>query len=865
MGVVYKAKDTHLDRFVAIKVLPPEKVADCERRRRFAQEAKAASALNHPNIITIYDIDAADGLCFISMEFVAGKTLSALIPRHGMRLGELLKYAIQIADALARAHAAGIIHRDLKPGNIMVTEYGLVKVLDFGLAKLTEAGLISEGDATRTMKPATEEGMIVGTVAYMSPEQAEGKMIDARSDIFSFGSVLYEMLTGRRAFQGDTKASTIAAILRENPKLPSQIVEGLPREVERIVRRCFRKDPEQRFQTMADLKVALAEAKEESDSGTLESTKTTLRKRQRTLLWASAVAALLVAAGVWVVRSKTATPESSLFAVPLTTYPGTEDTPSFSPDGTQVAFQWCPESTDQSCHIYIKQVGVEPPFQLTNNPARDSSPAWSPDGQTIAFLRITPTKWELILIPQRGGRERTLEEFDTSAQREPLDEPYLAWTPDSKWIAVPVLTERLVFGLSLVSVETGEKRNLTSPPAGVDTGDTAPAFSPDGRTMAFSRRIVGRSDLYLLRLAEGYRLQGEPKRVALDNRTNIGAAWTPDGRDIVFSSENGPGASLGLWRISARNPTGPRRLPVSSDNASSPSVSRQGNRLAYAVNRSDINIWRDDLPGPGRKPGSPVPFISSSRLDWMPTYSLDGKRIAFVSERSGTSEIWVCAADGSNPAQLTSLGAAGAEAIAPKWSPDGANIVFYVATGGKKDIHLIAASGGKPRRLIARPGQDEWPYWSRDGQWMYFTSSRSGRPEIWKMPSKGGEAVQLTRNGGDQAQESPDRKMIYYSKGWPHELSVWKIPVAGGAEVKVLDSVHMWTLGPEGIYFFTSLDKQAHSDLRLYEFATGNIKKILTTQREVVLGGAVSPDGRTILYAQHDELGSDLMLVENFR
>jgi serine/threonine protein kinase len=231
-------------------------------------------------------------------------------------------------------------------------------------------------------------------------------MIDARSDIFSFGSVLYEMLTGRRAFQSDTKASTIAAILKEEPKPPSQIVEGLPREVERIVRRCLRKDPEQRFQTMADLKVALAEAKEESDSGVLESTKTTTPKRRRMLLWVSAVAALL-AAGVWFVRSKTATPEPSLVAVPLTSYPGTEDTPSFSPDGTQVAFQWCPENSDKSCHIYIKQVGVEPPFQLTNNPAQDFSPAWSPDGQTIAFLRIlTHTKWGLNSHTP-AGRPRT--------------------------------------------------------------------------------------------------------------------------------------------------------------------------------------------------------------------------------------------------------------------------------------------------------------------------------------------------------------------------------------------------------------------------------------------------------------------------
>src|SRR5512137_104484 len=268
MGVVYKARDTHLDRFAALKVLPPEKVSDPDRKRRFIQEAKAASALNHPSIITIYDIDQADGVDFIAMEYVAGKTLDELIPRKGMRLSLALKYAVQIADALARAHGAGIIHRDLKPSNVMVDEHGLVKVLDFGLAKLTETA----GPEAETVSTRTGEGAIVGTVAYMSPEQAEGKHIDARSDIFSFGSMLYELLTGQRAFRGDTRASTIASILREEPKPSSQAAEGWPREADNIVRRCLRKDPENRFQTMADLKVALSELKEESDSGVLETT-----------------------------------------------------------------------------------------------------------------------------------------------------------------------------------------------------------------------------------------------------------------------------------------------------------------------------------------------------------------------------------------------------------------------------------------------------------------------------------------------------------------------------------------------------------------------------------------------------------------
>src|SRR5580765_7182634 len=249
MGVVYKARDTHLDRLVALKVLPPEKVADPERKRRFVQEAKAASALNHPNIITIHDIASENGVDFIVMEYVQGKTMDALVPRKGLRLNETLKLAIQMADALAKAHSAGIIHRDLKPTNVMVTDDGLVKVLDFGLAKLTEVSN-SEEASTRTLRHETDEGTIVGTVSYMSPEQAEGKKVDARSDIFSFGSVLYEMATGRQAFHGDSKMSTLAAILNQEPKPISQLVPGIPRNLEKIIARCLRKDINRRFQIM---------------------------------------------------------------------------------------------------------------------------------------------------------------------------------------------------------------------------------------------------------------------------------------------------------------------------------------------------------------------------------------------------------------------------------------------------------------------------------------------------------------------------------------------------------------------------------------------------------------------------------------
>jgi Tol biopolymer transport system component len=514
----------------------------------------------------------------------------------------------------------------------------------------------------------------------------------------------------------------------------------------------------------------------------------------------------------------------------------------------------------QKCHIYIKQVGVEPPFQLTDKQEIDYSPAWSPDGQTIAFDRVRPpNRAEIVLIPQRGGHERVLAEFDFGrGGRQLIGGPYNAWSPDSKWIATPFLTDQQVWGLSLISVETGEKRRLTNPPA-VAHGDTAPAFSPDGHTLAFSREGDNGSDVYLLRLSEGYRPQGEPQKIVLDNVFSFGAAWTPDGRELVFSSS-------GLWRIPAWSAAGARRLAFAPDNSYAPSISRQGNRLAYVVGRSDTNIWRVALPGPGRKPGNPVPFISSTKPDIHPSFSPDGKRIAFVSDRSGSRQLWICDADGSNSVQLTSLGST--VVYGPRWSLDGAEIGFTAVVGPRPHTYSVSAKGGKPRRLITDSAEDEWPYWSRDGRWLYFITDRSGRDEVWRMPAKGGEVVQMTRNEADQEEESPDGRFIYYSKGWPFQTSLWRMPVEGGEEVKVLDSVHTdgrWALGREGVYFFTVQDKQGHSDIRLYEFSTGKTRVILTVERGVSELIAVSPDGRTILYTQQDEAGSELMMVENFR
>ena len=272
MGEVYRGIDTRLNRPVAVKLLPPDLLQDDDRRRRFTHEAKSASALNHPNIVTIYDVGSDAGIDFMVMEYVAGKTLEEIIGRRPMAITLLLRHATQIAEALTAAHAAGIVHRDLKPTNVMVTDQGLVKVLDFGLAKLAEGSTPDADGNTRTAAQVgspSERGMIVGTASYMSPEQAEGGIVDARSDIFSFGSMLYEMATGRRAFEGSTTMSTIAAVLRDEPPRPSTLTAPLPHDLEVLINRCLKKDPSRRVQHMADLKVALQELKEDSESGRL--------------------------------------------------------------------------------------------------------------------------------------------------------------------------------------------------------------------------------------------------------------------------------------------------------------------------------------------------------------------------------------------------------------------------------------------------------------------------------------------------------------------------------------------------------------------------------------------------------------------
>jgi serine/threonine protein kinase len=860
MGEVYKARDPRLGRFVAIKVLLEQKLDNANQRRRFQQEARAASALNHPGIVTVYDVGSEHGMDYIAMEFVEGQTLDKLIPQNGFPIPEFLQYSTEAADAIAKAHSARILHRDLKPGNVIVTTDGHVKVLDFGLAKVIEAPQPEEKTAVAAI---TDEGCVVGTAAYMSPEQAEGKSLDNRSDIFSFGAVMYEMATGQKAFKADTAMSTILCILRDEPKSVRELRRETPPELDRLIRRCLRKDPARRIQTMSDLKVALDELKEESDSGRLTAVFPARRQRPR-LLWAGLLILFCILAVIAALRLGRHPVEkvAASHPIPITSYQGDERQADFSPNGSQVAFSWNGEKED-NWDIYLKVAGSSAtPLRLTSDPAADSRPKWSPDGNRIAFIRSTRETDAIMLTSALGGTERRLTEFPTAV------EAGLSWSPDGKWLAVAEGGQAGRTALRLVSVESGESRTLTTPPA-TSGGDFDPAFSPDGRSLAFVREHgMNVEELWSLPLSKSYEPAGPPRKILADGKRNHGPAWTADGSEFIFSS--GETAQAGMYRIPADGSAPPTRIDSLGDGVSEPVLSSSSHRLAFTRTFRSASIWRFDTEGKGSAPKQWI--ASSSFRDVFPQYSPDGSKIAFYSNRTGANQIWTCNADGSQSVQLTSM--TGTTTGTPRWSPNGQWISFDSNSGGSWQIYVVSASGGKPLPMTSGEMTNVVASWSRDGQWIYFTSKRSVTAEVWKIHSPSGARsevetpLQVTRNGGTSSLESPDGKTLYFTKTTPgFDFSLWRMPVGGGSETEVLASLHRYnfTVTPAAIYFTTPSAPDSPAELKKLDLATGKVTSFYTLNKRVDLGLALSPDGRYLLFAQLDYVGSDLMAVENFR
>jgi Tol biopolymer transport system component/DNA-binding winged helix-turn-helix (wHTH) protein len=597
------------------------------------------------------------------------------------------------------------------------------------------------------------------------------------------------------------------------------------------------------------------------------------RKNSSARSWALAAGllALVLAGIVWFISrsGSTSIPPPSV-PIPLTSYPGTELSPTFSPDGSQVAFSWDGERQD-NFDIYVKLVDRADAVRLTSDPARDSSPAWSPDGRHIAFVR----DGTIFLIAPLGGAERKV------ADVQAFD---IAWTRDARSLVVSAgkfFKRRLI----LLSVDTGGVKELTTAALGEEPvlGDEAPVVSPDGVKLVFVRQTTsGIAGLYLMPLAGG-----EPRRLTQFGSAFPGVAWTADGRELVYAGRVGD--AMALWRRSVETPAGSpaKRIegvesgafrPVLSHPAGSPA------RLAYARPVFDTNISVRETT-PLSPPAHRV--AGSTRPDTHPQFSPDGRKLAFTSERSGSLQIWVANSDGSNPLQLTNL--ARGFINAPRWSPDGKVIVFTSTQNNNQDIYSVPADGGPLRRVTTAPSREGRPSWSRDGRWIYFYSNRTGRPEIWKIPAEGGEEIQVTMDGGHESFESPDGKLLYYEDyGVKGLRSVSTANSAGPREgTVVLGSVRpgYWAVAEKGIYFVELDDKSAApqvayyyfnvgtavsipSPIKFYDFQTRKITQIGVIEKGVIRGYpgfSVTWDGRYMAWSQVDQGESDLMMIENFR
>ena len=559
---------------------------------------------------------------------------------------------------------------------------------------------------------------------------------------------------------------------------------------------------------------------------------------------------LALAAGmIWRSRSS---PTPAPRSIPLTSYPGLEVQPSLSPDGSQVAFGWKGD-------IYVKAVGSEPAVPVTKDPAVETFPAWSPDGSQIAFVR----NGEVVLVSPLGGPEKKVTQ---SSGR-------VAWADESTLL---VLQKTSSFGAQSVfriSLPTGQTRRLTFP-RDISTGDQNMAMSPDGRTLAFCRaETVEGCDLFLMPAGGG-----NPQRLTNDLKDILGFAWTANGREIVFASNRqGP---FQLWRVPARltGSTGAYPSPVlvdgARDDARNPTISRNS-RLAYQQHRTNFDIQRVEIIGPEGTAkhhlGTSTPLIASTQLDATPSWSPDGKRVAFKSNRSGSEELWVCDADGANALKLTSFGGAGV--VHPRWSPDGQRIIFAALTGpgGNFEGYVIDAKGGAPRRISA-PGHRTMaqPVFSHDRHWIYFIpGTQDGPVEAFRMPAEGGQEIQITHDGAFRPEESPDEKMLYYGK-WG-KAGIWSMPVSGGEERQVLDSIMgmNWTVASGGIYYLVpATEPGARNLVQFYSFKTGKTNQVGSVEGMLSVGYSgisVSPDGRWLLYSYIADVSSDLMMVEHFR
>jgi len=855
MGEVYRAWDSALERPIALKILPPQLVQNADRVRRFVQEAKAASSLNHPHIVTIHDVGEESGVHFIAMELIDGETLRTKIS-SGAPLRDLLRWLAQAADGLAKAHAAGIVHRDLKPENIMITRDGYAKVLDFGLAKLIEPS--SPTTAAREVTQvrhddATREGFVVGTIGYMSPEQVQGQRVDHRSDIFSFGAMLYEAATRRRAFAADSDVDLMHKIVHDNPEPIDRLNPNTPAELRRIVRRCLAKDPDQRIQSMKDLAIDLHEIHDQfetlttnSDSHSMPTVIVPAMTRRRSWRTVALIAAVvIIAAGLvaWRIRSHAAAPQFTLDKLQIRklTTSGNVRLAAISPDGKYLAYE---VNDDGRFSLRLRQVATGSDLQTVVPHEEDfQGVSFSPDSNYLYFAaRETPMSEYSILhsMPILGGPARKLL-FDVDSA--------VTFSPDGKRIAfIRGAPEKEQSNLFVAGADGTNAKILFVGRDDTRFGFTAPAWSPDGKSIAAVTGYASTPHIVIVDVASA-------KATTLgDAWADLSSlAWMADGSGLfVTAAPQGSGASSQVWFVGY--PDG-RRSRIFSDLSYYDDVTAtaDGKTLAAVQVNVSSSLFASAPNGENAKriagPESKISAIAVS-----------GDRIVYTVYRPGATQLWSVDTNGTRT-QLTTM----APVEWPSATRDGRTILFEATNGGVPHIYAIDADGGNLRQLT-RGKSEGLPSVSPDGTWFAYAT---GDGKIMRQSMSGGAATIVADQTLPLSRVSPDGTSVVVM-AWRREangktsIELKDVPVNGGASRGSIPwlAERDWDWTPSGDIAYVNWS--ARRTLWSVSFKGGDPRKLMELPSSSLYAFAFSPDGKQI-YTSHTDQMQDAVWLTDFR
>jgi eukaryotic-like serine/threonine-protein kinase len=868
MGEVYRARDTKLGREVALKLLPPLFTADADRVARFEREARLLASLNHPHIGAIYGFQDAGNLSALVLELVEGDTLDGRVRRGRLPLAEALAVAQQIADALDAAHRAGIIHRDLKPSNIKITNDGIVKVLDFGLAKvfLTEGSGPGLSDAATMTADGTIPGAILGTAAYMSPEQARGQPVDKRTDIWAFGCVLFEMLAGSSAFGRETVTDTIAAVVSAEPEWKSLPVDT-PATIRRLLTRCLQKDTRRRLHDIADARIELEDSMATPEE---PAPAPTPRRWSRLALSALSLGIATTLVFLWVARARFGRPaeESSppdTRVIRLTDLPGLEESPAISPDGKSVAFT---AGVGGKRQVFVQLIAGGAPLQITRDTVDHECPRWSPDSSSILYFSpavsgaVQGSIWE---IPTLGGVPRRVVNSVGCADVS---------LADGRLVLFRLAKEGIQLGIASPDVSRFDVVAEFAPAMYF----LYPRWSPDGRWIAFQRGDSIRFDIFVTP-ATG----GQPRQLTHDNDMMNGFAWLPDSTGIVYSSSRGGTMpylpTLGLWQVTLRDGS-VRRVTSGEMSYASPDISKNG---AIAVSRMKLqtDIWKfpvDGLPAENTRRGVRVTRQTGQVLT--PTASPDDKEVAFLSDSGGHANLWVVNTQGGGLRQITYERDPKVAVGVPIWSPEGHTIIF-VSSHGNQGLTFgvwLVDSDGSNLRNVANPGLG--PAWSPDGRWVYY-STWSGAAAtdvvLKKVPVDGGSAVTVRTERLRNVIGLHDTTLYYAVErplvdgtpefeiraATPEDAPFRVLARIPGARVPIWQICNP-TLSPDGKWLAQALTDGFTTNLWAISTTTGEWRQITDFgERATFIARRVSwsSDGHSILAAVADG-DSDIILLE---